>query len=351
MKSSEYAQWSVKHRPTSFDDVVGNKTVVNSVKELLKNRSAHAVMFIGPSGCGKTTLAKLVAEKASGGININIIERNFAAEGGKDVARGVIESIRAMPSGKEGNCRVVIGEEAHGLTKDAASALLRPIEEPPHKNIMWVWATDKPWQLDGTVLMRFRRFQLEVPTEEELLDYLYKVADDEKAFRKMKDADFEKMLKDVAAAASYVPRESLQLMQNMHDARITNIKQAKAFIRESSFGSDAKIDLAAARILNLLYTGNGDGKAVMEEVINHSPITLLNRLLFVGNALLIFATTGKYNFSIKQVLELFNKSKPPLVRIAEVNKRLATLRNDLTNISSDPAYALNAELVLIIKGN
>ena len=51
-----------KYRPKNFDEVVGQKYVIQTLKnEILNDKINHAYMFFGPRGIGKTTIANIIA--------------------------------------------------------------------------------------------------------------------------------------------------------------------------------------------------------------------------------------------------------------------------------------------------
>ena len=51
-----------KYRPKNFNDVVGQKYVIETLKKSIQNKKiSHAYMFFGPRGIGKTTIAKILS--------------------------------------------------------------------------------------------------------------------------------------------------------------------------------------------------------------------------------------------------------------------------------------------------
>ena len=51
------------YRPQKFDEVVGQKHILQTLKNAIKeNKIAHAYLFSGPRGTGKTSMAKLLAK-------------------------------------------------------------------------------------------------------------------------------------------------------------------------------------------------------------------------------------------------------------------------------------------------
>ena len=102
----------IDYRPKTFEEVVGNKGVIASLKSILNRKDdiPHAIIFQGPSGCGKTTLARIVAnklgcpEKIGDETNGDFIEINASNNRGIDTARSIIETMHYHPS--VAKCRV-----------------------------------------------------------------------------------------------------------------------------------------------------------------------------------------------------------------------------------------------------
>jgi DNA polymerase III gamma/tau subunit len=98
-----------KYRPTCFEEVIGQESVVRSLFNALKTRSSHAFLFVGPSGTGKTTLARLAA-KQLGCKDIDLIEIDCASNTGIDEMRKVASDLLYRPLG-EGSIKAVIADE------------------------------------------------------------------------------------------------------------------------------------------------------------------------------------------------------------------------------------------------
>jgi DNA polymerase-3 subunit gamma/tau len=118
-----------KHRPTKFSQVIGQPTAVRILTDLVRTKKIpHAVLFTGPSGCGKTTLARILTTK------LNCLENDCCELNAAD-ARGIdtIREIRRFMGYKAmaGSTRVWLLDEAHLLTNEAQSALLKILEDPP----------------------------------------------------------------------------------------------------------------------------------------------------------------------------------------------------------------------------
>ena len=191
-----------KYRPRSFAQMVGQAHVVQALgNALTSGRLHHAYLFTGTRGIGKTTVSRILAKSlnctgpdGSGGITaepcgvcqacteidadrfIDYIELDAASNRGIDEVRDLIERATYKPS--IGRYKVFMIDEAHQLTKDAFSALLKTLEEPPDY-LKFVLATTDPDKMLPTVLSRCLQFNLRPMAPETVLDHLRTVLDAE----------------------------------------------------------------------------------------------------------------------------------------------------------------------------
>src|SRR4051794_27536011 len=84
-----------RHRPRSFDQVVGQEHIVRTLRNAIElGKVHHASLFVGSRGTGKTSMAKLLvcAMNAEGGPNASFspdAPRARAIMGGQSL--GVVE--------------------------------------------------------------------------------------------------------------------------------------------------------------------------------------------------------------------------------------------------------------------
>jgi len=146
-----------KYRPSTFDEVVGNETVISSLKNMLtKKEKPHVFLFDGPSGCGKTTLGRIVA-KELGCADADYREVNTADFRGIDTSREIRKQMRYAPL--EGDCKVWLLDEAHKMTNDAQNGMLKPLEDTP-ANVYFIIATTEPEKLLPTLRGRCSQFHV-----------------------------------------------------------------------------------------------------------------------------------------------------------------------------------------------
>ena len=186
-----------KYRPKTFDDVVGQDVVVQTLKNsIMNNKISHAYLFSGPRGCGKTSIAKIFARlvncKRPNGTNpcgecvcctqtddqnLDIIEMDAASNNGVDEIREINNKVNLVPS--LGKYKVYIIDEVHMLTIGAFNALLKTLEEPP-SHVIFILATTDPNKVPITILSRCQRFDLKKISEDILCNKIDSICKDEK---------------------------------------------------------------------------------------------------------------------------------------------------------------------------
>ncbi|PJJ79861.1 DNA polymerase III subunit gamma/tau [Mucilaginibacter auburnensis] len=166
-----------KYRPATFDTVVGQQHITNTLKNAIKNNQlAQAFLFCGPRGVGKTTCARILAKtinctnlqpsgEACGecplctafqnGNSFNIHELDAASNNSVDDIRSLIEQVRIPPQGAR--YKVYIIDEVHMLSQAAFNAFLKTLEEPPHYAI-FILATTEKHKILPTILSRCQIF-------------------------------------------------------------------------------------------------------------------------------------------------------------------------------------------------
>ena len=175
MKENHLALYR-KYRPQTFSDVVGQEQIVELLTSSIKQKKiGHAYMFCGSRGTGKTTVARIFAHDI--GCNPeDIIEIDAASNRGIDEIRELREAVRTAPFSSP--FKVYIVDEAHMLTKEAANALLKTLEEPP-SHIVFILATTDPNKLPQTIISRCQTINFKQPDNKTLADRLIYITEKE----------------------------------------------------------------------------------------------------------------------------------------------------------------------------
>lgn len=181
-----------KYRPQTFSEVIGQEHVIQTLTNAIaRGTISHAYLFAGPRGSGKTTVARLLAKSLNcqkrkegefepcnqcsscleimEGRSMDIIEIDAASHRGIDEIRELKEGLKISPT--KSKYKVFIIDESHQLTKEAANALLKMLEEPP-PHVIFILATTEIHKMIPTIISRCQRFDFRKLTLKEIVKRL-----------------------------------------------------------------------------------------------------------------------------------------------------------------------------------
>ena len=195
--SETYQALYRKWRPMTFDDVVGQKHVSDTLKNsVASGRITHAYLFCGTRGTGKTSTAKIFSRAVNcenpidgepcnecstcrgilDGSIMDVYEMDAASNRGVDNIREIRDEVMYIPAGC--TYKVYIIDEVHMLTTEAFNAILKTLEEPP-AHALFILATTEPHKIPATVLSRCQRFDFRRIGVDDIAGRLNKICESE----------------------------------------------------------------------------------------------------------------------------------------------------------------------------
>ena len=285
---SAYQALYRKYRPQTFDDVLGQAAVTQTMKtQLSTGKMGHAYLFTGSRGTGKTTCARILAKAVNclhpdngnpcntceacraidSGSCMDVLEIDAASNNGVDNVRDLRDDAVYTPS--QVKMRVYIIDEVHMLSISAFNALLKIIEEPP-EHLLFILATTELHKVPATILSRCQRFSFRRISQEDIAARLQYVA-----YQENIDLD-DGAARVLARLADGAMRDGLSLLDQCASAT-TGELTAEAVYNCLGIAGEQKCGQlmgyianhdtkSALELFNRLYTEGKDLAAMLDEM-------------------------------------------------------------------------------------
>lgn len=352
-----YQVFARKYRPLTFDDVLGQDHVVQTLKNAIEhNRLAHAYLFVGPRGTGKTSTARIFAkalncsggprvdfdphedicEEIAEGRSLDVLEIDGASNRGIDHIRDLRDNVRFAPS--RGNFRIVYIDEVHMLTKESFNALLKTLEEPP-AHVIFILATTEIQKVPATILSRCQRYDFTRIGPEDIAQRVEYIAGQEglelsgegaELISRLADGAMRDALSILDTCAGVTAKIDADVVRRM--AGVTD----RSYLFHISDALEAQDAAAALAQLAQLRQQSVDVKRLTEELIAHYRALMLAALPG-GQALL----SGVSPEEEKLYLE-----KGPRMGQREAIRAIRALGNALEHMTRGSDQRIELELAL-----
>ena len=353
MYQALYRKW----RPKTFDDVVGQQHITETLKnQIITGRLSHAYLFIGTRGTGKTSCAKILAKALNcqspvngnpcckcpaclgidDGSVLDVVEIDAASNNGVDNVRQLREEAVFSPVSVKK--RVYIIDEVHMLSTAAFNALLKILEEPP-EHLVFILATTELNKVPATILSRCQRHSFKRLDAGVIADHLEHVAKCEGLKLDRKAAEL------IAGLAEGGMRDALSLLDQCSGAELIDADAVYSAMgltgnRRTAQLLDYTVRRNTDAALGLFTELWSDGK---------DPATLLGELNTLLRDCLMLSVAPKSSDGLlsgrfsKDMLEVFSKK----LTKAEILSRINTVSDYLIKIKDSKSPRLTAELCII----
>ena len=356
---STYQALYRKYRPQTFDDVLGQMAVTQTMKtQLATGKMGHAYLFTGSRGTGKTTCARILAKAVNclnpdngnpcnvceacraidSGSCMDVLEIDAASNNGVDNVRDLRDDAVYTPS--QVKMRVYIIDEVHMLSISAFNALLKIIEEPP-EHLLFILATTELHKVPATILSRCQRFSFRRISQEDIAARLQYVA-----YQENIDLD-DGAARVLARLADGAMRDGLSLLDQCASATTGELTAERVYACLGIAGEQkcgelmgyiAKHDTKhTLELFNRLYTEGKDLSAMLDE------------LACLARDLLVLKTAGNAGITMlsgvasdQEVLELTKA-----LSSAELVRMMNLIQGTLAGFTRSASRRMDAELCLL----
>lgn len=326
--------WSAKplHRVRRFSDFI-EQPVIDVIRgQIESGKVSRSYLITGQKGDGKSTLARLLAKKINNtkdDNHPNIYLFVATVKSGIDDVRALLESLRYQPLQK--GKKVIIIEEAHGLTGKSGDALLVDLENPPD-HVVFILCTNEEHKLKQTVRDRCRKIQLRPLSAEGVKELLTRAATKEKVFQPVEDYDdLFTMLGKVFEGRN---RDAINTLSNLAD--ISRVRKIKKEDIQSVARSVVGFDYSdGPKFLAAMYKGDlQNASAIIKRVTDYNGFTFA--LVDVNNYLLKQRVGLKpdFNYGGKTLTSALGGTKIPVSKVHHFQRILIDMRREVTAVSA-----------------
>ena len=328
----EYQALYRKYRPKTFEDVYGQKIIVQTLKNIIKNNKlTHAYLFIGPRGTGKTSIAKIFAKTincldSTEGIscekcdickninnneNVDIIEMDAASNNGVDEIREIKNHVTLLPTVSK--YKVYIIDEVHMLTTGAFNALLKTLEEPP-KHVIFILATTEPHKIPLTIISRCQSFEFKPIPKNIIKERLKYICDKEQI--KIDDQSLEL----IAIDSNGGMRDAISLLDQLNAYSNGDIKYENVLLLNGRISNDD--------LIKIFYKINENKLNEVFEIVDKIENDGKN-FVYVCEDMIKLLRDELLNYQINNQSEMINKiSKDKMIEIIMlINKSISDMKN------------------------
>lgn len=298
-----YRKW----RPRTFDSVVGQEDITNTLKNAIKRGTiSHAFLFAGPRGTGKTSCAKIFAKAlnctnlqdgepcnqcanclaADKGAMSDIMEIDAASNNGVDEIREIRDKVKYAPT--QGKYKVYIIDEVHMLSMGAFNALLKTLEEPP-EHVVFILATTELQKVPATIISRTQRYNFKRISQTDLEKRMKYILDQEKI------SYDDKAIAVIAQVADGGMRDALSILDQLLSYEKDKVEYDAA-LEITGFAAKEKIEQILLAILDR-NAGQALTLAQAELKNGASSKNILDELIDMATAALMIVKAGSDNQS------------------------------------------------------
>ena len=348
-----------KYRPQTFDDVIGQLAVTQTLKtQLITDKMSHAYLFTGSRGTGKTSCAKILAKAVNclnpengnpcnrcsacrsidDGSCMDVLEIDAASNNGVDNVRDLRDDAIYTPS--QVKKRVYIIDEVHMLSISAFNALLKIIEEPP-EHLLFILATTELHKVPATILSRCQRFAFRRISQEDIAARLQYVA-----YQENIDMD-ESAARVLARLADGGMRDGLSLLDQVASATTGELTAERVYACLGIAGEQCSAEMMgyiadhntkeALSLFNRLYTDGKDLAAMLDELTSMTRDLLIMKTAPGSGITMLSGVAADHEVSA--LSERFSS--------AELVRMMLLLQQTMSGFTRSSSRRLDAELCIM----